>query len=80
MRQRSLPSSCVAATSQCPGPPEDQQLDFAKGELDVSLALLDKDEAGRVVIEAGMDRLQLAGSAPYGAQSSTLTPRSRSRE
>jgi hypothetical protein len=36
-----------------PGPPEDQQLDFVKGQLDVSFALLDKDEAGRVVIAGG---------------------------
>ena len=35
------------------GPPEDQQLDFVKGELDVSFALLDKDEAGRVFIAGG---------------------------
>jgi hypothetical protein len=49
-RQRSLPSSCVAATSHCRL--KINSSTFVKGELDVSFALLDKDEAG-VVIAGG---------------------------
>jgi hypothetical protein len=64
-----------------PEPPEDQQLDFVKGDLDVSFALLDKDEADRVVIaggpwkgepwpESGMVYLQPGRIGSFAAQSS----------
>jgi len=53
MRQRSLPSSCVAATSHCRGRLKINSSTLSRGELDVSFALLDKDEAGRVVIAGG---------------------------
>ncbi|MFE9700515.1 nucleotidyltransferase domain-containing protein [Streptomyces sp. NPDC006270] len=36
-----------------PGPPPDLQLDFAKGGLDSSFTLLDRDAAGRVVVAGG---------------------------
>jgi hypothetical protein len=74
-----------------PGPSEDQQLDFVKGELDVSFALLDKDEAGRVVIaggpwkgepwpEAGMVHPQLGRIGSIRCAILDPDARSRSRE
>lgn len=36
-----------------PGPPPELQLDFAKDGLDSSFTLVDRDEAGRVVVAGG---------------------------
>lgn len=47
----------VALTGQgyelLPEPPHDRQLDFVRGELDLSFALIARDEAGRVVVAGG---------------------------
>lgn len=69
-----------------PGPPTDQQLDFAKDELEASFALLNKDQAGQVVIaggpwggepwpEAGM--LHPRPGRLDGVQSKILSPRAQ---
>ena len=36
-----------------PEPAHDRQLDFTRGELDLSFALIDRDEAGHVVVAGG---------------------------
>ncbi|MEV6598281.1 aminoglycoside adenylyltransferase [Actinoplanes sp. NPDC051346] len=36
-----------------PQPPHDQQLDFVRGELDLSFALIARDGSGRVVVPSG---------------------------
>jgi hypothetical protein len=47
----------TALTSQgyelLPEPAHDRQLDFVRGELDLSFALIAKDEAGRVIVPSG---------------------------
>ena len=36
-----------------PEPPHDRQLDFVRGELDLSFALIARDDAGRVIVPSG---------------------------
>jgi hypothetical protein len=85
MRQRSLPSSCVAATSHCRGRLKINSSTLSRGSstsvspcwtrtrLAGSLSPAGPGKVNRGRKQAWFTR-SWAGLAPYGAQSSTLTP------